>query len=81
LAQRAHQQDFEQNRHRQALRLLEALAERQLWSEFNSYYEKSRTAAVRACEFEVALAMDRLYVKSLGAASVPSATHLAADAR
>jgi hypothetical protein len=76
LAQQAHQQDFEQNKHRQALRLLEALAERQLWSEFNSYYEKSRMAALRACEFEMVLAMDRLYVKSLGAASVPSASTL-----
>jgi len=76
LAQRAHQQDFEQNRHRQALRLLEALAERQLWPEFNSCYEKSRTAALRACEFEIALAMERVYVKSLSATSVPSALTL-----
>jgi len=76
LAQRAHQQDFEQNRHRQALRLLEALAERQLWPGFNSCYEKSRTAALRACEFEIALAMERVYVKSLSATSVPSALTL-----
>lgn len=78
LARSAHQREFEQNPYRRKLRLLESLLERRLWEDFKSHYEKSHETALRACEFEIALAMERLYVKYLAQTSVQSAETLQA---
>lgn len=76
LARKAHQREFEHNRYRRELRLLEALLERRLWEDFKSHYEKSHEMALRACEFDIAFAMERLYVKYLSQTSVQSAETL-----
>ncbi|MFN3393343.1 MAG: tetratricopeptide repeat protein [Candidatus Thermochlorobacter sp.] len=72
LARKAHQREFEQNRYRRELCLLEALLERRLWKEFKSRYEKSLRTALGACEFDVAFAIEQLYLKYLSQTSVPS---------
>jgi|GEM_PF-817981 hypothetical protein len=72
MAARTHQDDFEKNRHRQALRLLESLLARKLFSEFISHYKRSRQEAIAACEFDIALSIDLLYVKYLSVSRVPN---------
>ncbi|PIO47127.1 MAG: hypothetical protein CMR00_12040 [[Chlorobium] sp. 445] len=72
LARKAHQKEFEQNRYRRELCLLESLLERRLWKEFKSRYEKSLKTALSACEFDIAFAIERLYLKYLSQTSVQS---------
>jgi tetratricopeptide (TPR) repeat protein len=63
IAGEMHKKEFEENETLRDIALLKALLKRKLWTEFEALHKKSLEAALKACQYEAVVMIEKIYLE------------------